>query len=249
MLSTITIPRKLLSTIRFTGVLVLLGSLLTGSWACPDEAKVHSADPPGDHARYDPFKVIGAVQDFAGAEAKLLSINARFVRSDGTMDLEADYEPYAVYTFLRTLAADSDRPIGAGGSASHERVQIRVGAPGYISRQSTGSTNVKIRLPHKGMVEVGKSKAKKKDLDKVLPPPQCTAKGLWASAIELGAPKDAVAVIGYQKHGYTFRIKDLELKHNFDFSCQPGRERSAKALERDERKAVRKAINGLPLSM
>jgi hypothetical protein len=230
---------------RGTGVLVLLVPLLAGIWACPEEAKVHSAVPPGDMSRYDPFMALGAVRDFVGAEAELLSINARFVRSDGSMDLKAEYEPYAAYTFLRKRSTGSDRPVGAGGGASHEKVQIRVGAPGNIYRMSTGSPSVKINVPHKGMVEIGKSKARQKDLKEVLKPPSCTPKALWASAIELGAPKDAVAVIGYGKRGYSFRIQDLELIYNFDFSCKPGREQRAKALEKDDQKAVRKAEKAL----
>lgn len=243
MLSTRTIPRKMHSAMRFTGVLLLV--LLTGTWACLDEAKIHSAAPPGDLSRYDPFLALGAVRDFAGAEAKLLSINARFVRSDGSMDLDADYGPYAVYTFLHPRMADSDRPVGAGGGASHAKVQIRVGAPGNILRMSTGSPSVKINVPHKGMVEVGESRAKLKDLKEVLPPPSCSPKALWASAIELGAPKDAVALIGYDKHGYSFRIQDTETMFSFDYSCKPGREQSAGAIERDDEKAVRKAEKAL----
>lgn len=212
------IPRKFRSISWRQGALLLLLSLLTGLWACPDEAKVISADPPGDRARYEPFGSLGAVQDFAGPGAELLSVNARFVRSDGTMDLDAEHGPYVLYIFLRPRPGDPDLPVGAGGGSGYEKVQIRVSAPGYMSRKSTGSTNVKINSSHKGMVILGTSGAKKKIRKKVVPPPRCTLGALWLSAVEAGAPKDAVAVIGYGKRGYSFRIEGTDVEQSFDFS-------------------------------
>ncbi|MBW2702705.1 MAG: hypothetical protein JRF33_17940 [Deltaproteobacteria bacterium] len=226
---------------RFLSFLMVLLFLLMGLWACPDEAKVISADPPGDRARYEPFASLSAVQSFAGPGAELLSVTARFVRADGTMDLSAEHGPTVLYIFLRPRPGDPDLPVGAGGGSGYEKVQVRVSAPGYMSRKSTGSINVKINSSHKGMVILGTSGAKKKTRKKVVPPPQCTPEALWRSAVESGAPKDAVAVIGYGKNGYSFRIEGTDIEENFDFFCKPGRERSAKSVDRDDRRAARKA--------
>lgn len=46
----------------------------------------------GDPARFDPFAAIPDIKSKLGPEAILLEMDASFVRSDGTLDLTAQYQ-------------------------------------------------------------------------------------------------------------------------------------------------------------
>ncbi len=218
--------------------LVLVVTLMTTG--CPEELSVHDSKPPGPMERYDPLATWEAVRDFTGPGAQLLKINARYVRPDGTMDLEADYDPYVVYTFLRPRAGASKKPVGAGGGVTHDEVIVRVGPPGYLSTTRTGGArNVKMRRGHDGMVEMNASAADADDLKEVVPGPTCTTQQLWASAREAGAPAEAVAIIQYGKRGYRFVIDEIDFEQQLNFACAPGREASARHLEREARDALK----------
>src|SRR4051812_7881088 len=73
---------------------------------------------PGDAAHFDPVASYPSVLDYAGTGAKLISVNAYYVRSDGTVELNASYSPapYVDYEFVHKLdkAPANAPPIGAG---------------------------------------------------------------------------------------------------------------------------------------
>ena len=62
--------------------------------------------PPGDLNHFDPIAAFAAASSYAGPEAKLLSLFAKDVRSDGTMDLEAEYFPMVSMTFATKATTD-----------------------------------------------------------------------------------------------------------------------------------------------
>ncbi|MBT3223456.1 MAG: hypothetical protein HN348_30665 [Proteobacteria bacterium] len=200
---------------------------------------VHEAPAPGDLANFAPYEVLPEVAAFACADAELTEIMVRFVRSDGTMDLDAKYVPYATYSFLCPTVADPDLPVGAGGGGTLRTSIIRVGAPGYIHQTSTGSSgpNTKIRVKHRGMIEMSTDLADEEDREDVVPPPTCSPTQLWEQ-VE-GLPSNAVAVISYDDHGYNFSVEDTEIRQAFDFSCKAGRERTAKQKARDAKKELK----------
>lgn len=181
----------------------------------------------GDVTVFDPILAIpGQVSDFAGDEVKLISLEAKFVKSDGTMDLTAGYHARADYEFVRVLdepPADAP-PVGAGGSLDDlwfEPVRVSVYDPGVVRHITStgGNFSYSGNYVHKGMeIDVGKpvSKLSKPWVDM----PVCSFGSLWTLAIGKGAPKDAVATITYDENGYEFVIRDAKIDLLFDENCQ-----------------------------
>src|SRR5206468_6698954 len=72
---------------------------------------------PGNATRFDPVAAFPGVLDYAGKDAQLTSLKAYFVRSDGMMDLTANYNPRAEYEFIIKVPPPADAPpVGAGGT-------------------------------------------------------------------------------------------------------------------------------------
>lgn len=59
--------------------------------------------------------------------------------------------------------------------------------------------------------------------DPALPAPACSFRRLWDQAIARGASPAAVAIIQYQRDGYTFNIPGARLLLRFDPHCAPVR--------------------------
>jgi len=181
----------------------------------------------GDVTKFDPILALpGQVSDFAGDEAKLISLEAKFVKSDGTMDLTASYHARTDYKFMRQLdEAPADAPpIGAGGSLDdvwYEPVRVSAYDPGQVRHVTSmgGNYSYSGNYVHKGMeIDVGKPVSKLND--PLLDIPVCSFGSLWEKAIEKGAPKDAVAMITYGEEGYEFVIGDAKIYLLFDDNCQ-----------------------------
>jgi hypothetical protein len=177
-------------------------------------------DVPGDATRFDPIANFAAIKAYAGAGAELIGFDAYYVRSDGTLDLNADFYPRVDLEFLiPTTAPANAPPIGAGGSADGEwyiPVDIDIYQPGQWRRVSGGSTSY--TYVNKGM---------QRDVDDpvswertLLPDPTCSFADLWAVALTKDAPSSAVAIIEYDERGYSFRISDVSISLYFDMDCQ-----------------------------
>jgi hypothetical protein len=100
---------------------------------------------PGDPRNFDPVAALPGVREYAGEGAQLVSIEAYYVRSDGTLDLNASYRPYTTYKFYREVPPPADAPpVGAGGKAGgkwYEPVQVRASEPGqwyHVTRTGGG---------------------------------------------------------------------------------------------------------------
>jgi hypothetical protein len=221
------------------GWALALGLLLAG---CRAEVTLRNAPPPGDPGAFDPVASFGAVSAFAGSSAKLMGFTARFVRSAGTLDLSASYDPSVRYHFLVPAGAGEARPVGAGGGVSDEALIVLVKEPGYYHyKRSGGGYNIDTRLSHQGMLAIPGDRARKKDLERVIPAPRCALADLWKGLAAAGAQGDEVAVVDYDADGYALSIPDTGFKAHFDVSCQPGKELSSKDRERAAKKAAKKA--------
>ena len=167
-----------------------------------------------DPNNFDPFIGLEQARALAGENARLISINAYYVRSDGTMDLNASYTPRTNYEFVREIPRPEDAPpVGVAGSTNgqwYEPLTIEVYRPGsrrYVSITSGGS-RVSFDYTNEGMV---------RDVDspttsfsgELVDDPTCTTKQLWAIALENDAPQDAVATITYDVDGYDFNISGV----------------------------------------
>jgi hypothetical protein len=169
-----------------------------------------------DPNNFDAFAGLEQARALAGENALLISINANYVRSDGTMDLNASYSPAprTDYKFVREIPRPEDAPpVGVAGSTNgqwYEPITIEVYRPGsrrHVSITSGGS-RVSFDYTNEGMV---------RDVDspttslsgEILEDPKCTMKQLWAIALEHDAPQDAVAIITYDAEGYDFNISGV----------------------------------------
>ncbi|MCB9456078.1 MAG: hypothetical protein H6671_08835 [Anaerolineaceae bacterium] len=180
---------------------------------------------PGEAAHFEPFVALPGIFEYAGAGAELVSIDLRYVRSDGTMDLTAEsYRPRAEYTFVRPAAPPADAPpIGAGGSVSgqwYERVTIEAYQPGQWRHVTTisGGVSTEYSYMNQGM---------ERDIDSPIsskPPviarPECSLAEMWEAAKKQDAPQDAVATITYNAQGYDFRISALSISLQFGTDCR-----------------------------
>lgn len=178
---------------------------------------------PGDPHRFDPVASLTAVAAFAGPDSQLVGFEARFVRSDGTMDLTADYNPEVKYSFQRIIqASDKNKPLGAGGGPGprYVPVTVQVWKPGRIMfhHRIGGGVSSKWNEMERGM-------RREEGSEQVMPVGKpvtlrCSLEKLWQTAIQKGAPSDAVAAIRYDADwGYRFSIADTDVRLSFDDNC------------------------------
>ncbi len=179
---------------------------------------------PGDAAHFDPVASYPSVLDYAGAGAQLVSINAYYVRSDGTVELNASYTPapYVTYDFVRKLdkAPPNAPPIGAGGANTdpwYEPIEIHLYQPGQW--RQVKSSSVSYTYVNKGM-ERSVDDAENGLSHPVVPPPNCPFATLWSLALTKDAPAEAVAIIQYDADGYNFSISGLSIYLKFGMDCK-----------------------------
>lgn len=178
---------------------------------------------PGDASRFDPFGSLPEIRAYAGENALLMEIEMYYVRSDGTMELTAEYSPSprATYDFMREVPRpDNAPPIGAGGSNTdpwYEPIEIEAYKPGQWWTVTSGSN--RYSYMNKGMERDTSSPRNGLPSD-VLDDPKCSLTELWEEAISSAdAPRDAVAIITYDEDGYEFTISGLSVYLRFDMDC------------------------------
>jgi len=179
---------------------------------------------PGDAAHFDPVASYSGVLDYAGAGAELVSISAYYVRSDGTVELNASYTPapYIIYEFVRKMdkAPANAPPIGAGGANTapwYEPIEIHLYQPGQW--RQVKSSSVSYTYVNKGM-ERSVDDPENGLNHPIVPPPACPFAKLWAVALTKDAPAEAVAIIQYDADGYDFSISGLSVYLKFDMDCK-----------------------------
>ncbi len=182
---------------------------------------------PGDAALFDPVASYASVLEYAGTGAELVSMEAFYVRSDGTLELTASYSPppSVDYNFVRKLdkAPANAPPVGAGGSNTdpwYEPIEIRLFQPGQWRHVSSGGTSY--TYVNQGM-ERDKDDPENGLSDPIVPAPVCSLAELWTAALAKDAPADAVAIIKYDADGYTFRISGLSVNLEFGMDCKQRR--------------------------
>lgn len=180
----------------------------------------------GDARNFDPILGLNTVQQHAGKETQLLSIQASFVRSDGTLDLKADYlpSPNVIYNFIQEKSAPENAPpLGADASPEgiwHEPIRVTVSRPWqfFSVTRSSGSSNARYSYINLGMdTKVSPLEHSQQD---IVEAPKCLFKNLWDQAKANGAPTDAVAIITYDARGYDFSIQNTPFHFQFDTDCR-----------------------------
>lgn len=182
-----------------------------------------------DTRNLDPFLALEEARQYAGKGARLTAIEARFVRSDGTMNLHADYAPSPEVEYRFVAPAEGGGaalpPVGAGGSPGATWIQdvtVRGYRPGRVSRvqRTTATSRTEYTFRNEGMV-VNSGSKRSGPLPEGLAPPQVSTKRLWELAIAAGAPEDAVATIEYDKDGYRFSITGTKVRLSFELDGTP----------------------------
>jgi hypothetical protein len=166
------------------------------------------------------------VADYAGPEARLVSIEVGLVRADGTQDLEAEYtpQPDTTYTFAREVPRPANAPPpGAGGADAgpwYREIVIRAYDPGRRRRitTTTSSRQTTIQYTNKGMERREADPAASAFV--FVEPPACAIADLWRVALERGAPADGVARVVYDAEGYRFTIAGIGIALSFDAGCE-----------------------------
>lgn len=212
-----------------SGALLMLSPIV----ACglmPNSAEVPGSGGCGGSDRYGAVENYKAVRKFAGKGAKLVELSAFHVESDGTLNPNAKYGGGATYIFIRPSVMtakdelkEKTHKIGTSkkGAAKkekaprpYERVRVTIQKSKSYNVQTNGSSTTE---KHGGMVRrIERVSAP----GNVIPPPQCTFKELWKSAIATGVPADAVAEIRYDSRGYQFTIKEIDVYLAFNTQCQ-----------------------------
>ncbi|HLG25541.1 MAG TPA: hypothetical protein VI588_01965 [Candidatus Gracilibacteria bacterium] len=181
-----------------------------------------------DPQNFDPIASYEEVKNTIDPEAQLISFRASYVRSDGTMDLNATYtpKPSTNYKFFRELpeAPEDAPPVGAGSSPDgkwYERVTAEVYTPGQWRHVTSvgGGVSTEYSYQNKG-VDLERDDAVGSIPGEPASAPECSLKDLWSTAIGKGAPENAVAVITYDADGYVFSIYDAQINLEFSTDCK-----------------------------
>jgi len=183
----------------------------------------------GDAVAFDPISAYDSIAAFAGEGAQLVSFDAYYVRSDGTLDLTATYTPSPRVTLeylLEVPRPDNAPPPGVagagGGDKWYQRIIIDVYKPGQ--RRNVTQTSGNVRTSYT-FVNEGMTRDLRNDpttsTDPFLPAPRCDFGDMWAVALERGAPSEAVAVIEYDEDGYEFdvNLSDQSVRLRFNAEC------------------------------
>jgi hypothetical protein len=178
---------------------------------------------PGDASRFNPLAALPDIRAYAGEGAQLISIEADYVRSDGTMELTAEYSPSprVEYQFVREMPRPADAPpIGAGGANTgpwYEPITIKAYKPGQWWNVTRG--NSEYSYMNQGL-ERETSSPRNDMTDQIVADPSCSFGDFWQVALKKDAPKDAVATINYDQYGYSFSISGLSVDLRFDMTCR-----------------------------
>jgi hypothetical protein len=216
----------------FALAVVGLASIMGGIFAYTSVVAEATWFPPGDPARFDPVARVGTIQSYAGSGARLLGFEARFVRSDGTLDLTAAYRPGPTveYRFARSLPGPPKdaAPLGTVRQPDDqwfEPITVKVSRPWElrsVSRSSVG-TRSRYRYFNLGMARsAGRPQAAPQLAFAAAP--SCSLRDFWKVAAERGAPPQSVAVVRYDPTGYLFQIQGTPILLAFGLDCAPASE-------------------------
>lgn len=193
--------------------------------------KTHDSDP----ARFDPVAAYPEVSGFAGRAYDLHSIDAMAVRSDGTVDLTADYGPMVTYRFVGK--ARNTGPVGAPNATMQPFAAVVATDFGW---QEGGQDTRGYQLAtfalglHRYDGEFPRAQS-------ASAPPKCSFADLWKVAIAEGAPAGAVAMIEYEDSSYWFEIEGTEFEIGFDANCKLTEKKQTDAEKDAAREAIKDA--------
>jgi hypothetical protein len=149
-----------------------------------DTAELPESPPvPGAPHEVDPIASLSDARKVSGEHRDLQSIEIRYVKSDGRVDLEGPgYSGTIKYVFMSQEAPepapDPSRPLGAPQPTKPM------------------STQVTVRIERKG---IWADPVSFPGMGERVSDPRCSIVDVWKAAIGAGVPKDAVAILLYQE--------------------------------------------------
>lgn len=153
---------------------------------------------PDNPSNFNPPASLQEIQQIAGDDVRFISMTMERVRSDGTMDLNADYEPLTEYVFVRQL--DEPPTDAPQNSISYEYVTVTI----------DGTSDVERTIQPVSAEE---------DIPERVIPPNCSIADLWQSAKSYDVPANVLATIHYSQDGYRFVIDNLNIDLQFNEDC------------------------------
>jgi hypothetical protein len=168
-----------------------------------------------DRRHFDPIAAYPSVAEHAGYEAKLLRMEARYVRDDGTIDVEASninvHQAVVQYDFVRPIIPPNPRAHFTGITESLLPPSIE------WLRDWDG---LAVRPVKVGGLYLTATAAGDDAPSHAIPFPVCSFALLWSRAKERGAPPSTTATITYDAAGYDVRIDGTQLRLVFDQQCR-----------------------------
>lgn len=201
-------------------LLLLIFGVIIGLQVAEDEVWL----VPGDPNNFDPIANYAAVAEYAGENAQLTRIEAHFVKSDGTLNLNAGYDPAprVIYQFFRATR-DNNAPVGAAAANAiwHRQVNITISQPYKWTFATQGAAGEGVGFD----LNLGMDRDRYTEVLQVPPPaipiPTCSFRDFWVDAIEgSNADVNAVATIIYDQSGYTFLIQGTDIALRFSHACE-----------------------------
>ena len=164
---------------------------------------------PGLRSVFKPIENFKKAKQFAGNNAKLVSIESQQVESDGIINFINSYKPAprVAYFFTRPYVApvekknkdNKNKKIGTYTRVVKKK-KLKPKAPIenikiYITSYKETATQMKLQIVSNTNIE-----------PEVSEPPLCSFKKIWQLAIKNNAPKNATAYINYKSGVYQFCI-------------------------------------------
>ncbi len=206
-------------SVVFGGVaafVAMIGGVLFASFFGWEPLKTGRFSDIEDPSRFDLIQAMPLALELAGPGLDYWQLSAQAVRSDGTLDLTADYAPTALIQLFG--ANGRSAPVGVPGGPTARVVTIKVERPGMVGTASVDRRGTSWRWS-RGLDRLELDGFPTMATLGATPPPRCSFQQLWTAAIALGAPADAVAAISHNASGYTFRIEGTPHSYRFDQSC------------------------------
>lgn len=188
-----------------------------------------SRDVPGDATRVDPIAVLSDVQAYAGQQAKLVSIEAQAVRTDGTLNLTETYVPGPTvkYEFIAPTEAKTATPppgvLAPTIDVNKKKITIVLSRPG--ERRRVTKTGVSSRSSYQyvndGMKRTESASGVSRE-EGELQPPRCAFADLWNVVLQQHQEitPDTVARITYKRNQYQFQITGTAIDLSFSADCR-----------------------------
>lgn len=177
---------------------------------------------PGNPDAFDPIVYYEDVLDYAGDDVQFTGMFIQFVQQDGTLDLNAGYEPspFVRYAFYRPTR-ENNAPTGASTNDEiwHRIVQVTISQP-FEWAVVTAITNDGLSINVNLGMDRDTSIEQLAPVAEIASVPICDLSVFWDIALaNANIPDDAVATIIYDATGYQFTIQGTAINLRFDPQC------------------------------